>query len=132
MLFRFRRADAAPPLTSSCSDAPTTVDMNECYVSVLGRAEARRGEYLAAALERNDGDTDVAAMITQADAAYRLFADAECGAIYQYWIEGSIRNVMALTCRIGLTDRQTHTIWENWLTYMDSTPPLLPEPEPTR
>ena len=41
----------------------------------------------------------------------------------------TIRNAMSLTCRIRLVDQRTHTIWQNWLTFMDSTPPILPEPE---
>jgi hypothetical protein len=33
-----------------------------------------------------------------------------------------------LSCQIKLTQLHTHTIWLEWLTYMDSTPPILPEP----
>jgi hypothetical protein len=31
-----------------------------------------------------------------------------------------------------LVDERTRTIWQNWLTYADSTPPALPEPGPSR
>jgi hypothetical protein len=36
---------------------------------------------------------------------------------------------MALNCQIRLTRMRTYTIWLHWLTYMDSTPPLLPKPD---
>lgn len=39
---------------------------------------------------------------------------------------------MALTCDIALIDERTRTIWQTWLTFMDSAPPILPAPGPTR
>ena len=38
---------------------------------------------------------------------------------------GTIRGTMELNCEIFLT-RQA--CWSEWLTYMDDTPPILPEP----
>jgi len=131
LLFRFTRAGMAPSLASSCSAAPTTVDLNECYAGLLAQADERRGQYLAAAIETESDRPELAAMLRQSDEAFTAYRDAECGAVLQDWIEGSIRGVMVLTCRINMTDRRTHTIWQNWLTHMDSTPPLLPEPEPS-
>ncbi len=64
----------------------------------------------------------------KAQTAWIAYRDAECGAIYDYWSSGTIRNTIALTCEIDLTRRHTHTVWSEWLTYMDSTPPILPEP----
>ena len=114
-----------------CPDAQTTIDMNRCYADVLHRAEAKRERYLAAAIAAQTDRPKLQVAIRKSSAAFAAYRDAECGAVYQDWEEGTIRNVMALGCQIDLTDRRTHTIWANWLTYMDSTPPRLPEPEPT-
>ena len=121
--------ESAPP--DRCPDAMTTRDMDECFAGVLQRAESRRGEYLAAALERHADRPELTEKIRASDTVFTAYRDAECAAVLEDWIEGTIRGVMSLTCRIELTDRRTRTIWQNWLTYMDSTSPVLPEPGPT-
>lgn len=131
LIFRFRRT-GEPLVPSRCSDAVTTLDINDCLLAVFERADARRGEYLAAAIQQADGNAELTAQIEQSDAAFTAYRDAECGAVYTDWIEGSIRGAMSLSCRIAMTDRRTSTIWQNWLTQMDSTTPILPEPAPTR
>ncbi|WP_271079132.1 DUF6265 family protein [Aurantiacibacter sp. MUD61] len=132
LVFNFApMADEAAARGNPCADTATTIDTNECYMGVLEAAEERRAEYLAAAQARYPNDAELQQDIAAANAAYSEYVDAECGAVYDYWISGSIRNVMALTCQIRLADQATHNIWRNWLTYMDSSPPILPEPEPT-
>lgn len=127
LTFRFERSrqDTSP---NHCRDAATTLEMNECYAQVLARADERRATYLAAALEREADNPDLAAMIAASDRAFTAYREAECGAVFDSWKEGTIRGVMWLTCSITMTDQRTHDIWQNWLTYMDSTPPILPEP----
>ena len=48
--------------------------------------------------------------------------------VYTQWRDGAIRGIMAISCKTKLTKQRTHDLWENFLTYMDSTPPVLPEP----
>lgn len=138
LLFRFTRlaprADEARnsvSYASSCAQAYTTLDMNECLAGLLKQSDARRAEYLESAIERHADRAALTTKIAASDAAFTAYRDAECGAVYEDWKEGSIRGIMSLTCRIHLTDKRTTDIWQNWLTYPDSTPPLLPEPEPT-
>ncbi|MBY6127273.1 DUF1311 domain-containing protein [Qipengyuania aquimaris] len=129
LVFRF---DAlGPEHPQRCPDAMTTIDMNQCYADVLGRADERREAYLAKAVEMHADRPELAKEIAASDAAFLAYRDAECGAVYEDWKEGTIRGVMGLTCSISMTDSRTLTIWSNWLTYMDSTPPVLPEPKPT-
>ncbi|MEO1968963.1 MAG: lysozyme inhibitor LprI family protein [Sphingomonadaceae bacterium] len=123
------RLDAPQP---DCPGAETTIDMNRCYATLLHRAEAKRERYLATAVSAQADRPQVQAAMRKAGKAFLAYRDAECGAVYEDWKEGTIRDVMTLGCEIDLTDRRTHTIWAHWLTYMDSTPPRLPEPEPTR
>lgn len=120
--------DAAP---ARCPDAITTPEMNECMAALLEGARQRQATYLEAALARNVERPELVARIKASDTAFAAYADAECDAVYEDWKDGTIRGLMFLSCQIALVDARTRTIWQNWLTYLDSTPPVLPEPLPT-
>ena len=113
-----------------CPDAETTLDMNECYAAKLAAAKERHEIYLEAARKRNDDSPELVAKIDAAEKIFRDYREAECGAVYEAWKSGSIRNMMSLACAIDLTNQRTHTVWSTWLTYMDSAPPILPRPKP--
>lgn len=129
LLFDFeRQREIAPNL---CANEPTTIDMNECHAARRANASDRYDRYLAAALERVADNAELQAELRAADSAFQAYREAECGAVFTEWQEGTIRTVMTIDCDIALYDQRTHTVWENWLTYMDSTPADLPEPGPT-
>ena len=125
LLFRFNRAARSGGFNNCDGSTP---EMNECMAGILERAIARKDRYLAAALERHSDKPELVAMIRQSDKASDAYREAECEAIYEDWKEGTIRTIMGLSCSIALADERTRMIWQNWLTYMDSTPPDLPEP----
>jgi uncharacterized protein YecT (DUF1311 family) len=113
--------------------------MNQCFSARSDKADAVLARYVAAARKRLEeeiagappDDASAAKALRGFDAAEHAWAnyrDAECGAVYDYWSGGTIRGTEQLSCQIDLTRRHTHTVWRLWLTYMDSTPPLLPEP----
>ena len=129
--FTCDRSAPPQPRSTVCANAFTTVDMNECLAGLMAKADERRVRYLNAALERHKDRPELTAKISTADAAFTAYRDSECGAVYENWKEGTIRGIMSLTCRTDMTDKRTKTVWENWLTYADSTPPVLPEPKPT-
>lgn len=133
LVFRYRRIEPVSAPASAdkpeCPDAQTTPEINACFAAKLDEAEARRGRYFAAALDRKAGEDRVLAAMHAGQAAFEGYRDAECGAVLEDWIDGTIRTAMALSCRIALTEARTHDIWESWLTYMDTTPPDLPEPK---
>lgn len=129
LLFRFNRA-ARPKSVFGCDG--TTIEMNECMSEILARSTQRKDQYLAAALARHEDSPDLAKMIRQSDAAAEAYRKQECDALYEDNKEGTIRNYVYLSCAIALVDERTRTIWQNWLTYADSTPPVLPEPGPSR
>ena len=131
LLFRYRRAGSGTP-PGRCAEAMTTLDMDECLGKVFTRADDRRKAYMEAALARQAESPERQAMIRASDKAFEAYRKAECDSVYDNWKEGTIRGSMLLSCSIGMTDARTHVIWENWLTYMDGTPPVLPEPGPTR
>ena len=129
LLFRFDRAGRAKG-GFDCDG--TTLDMNDCMIGILDRAGERKDRYLAAAMARHEDRPELAAMIRKGDAAFEAYREAECRAVHKDWEEGTIRTIKALSCEIALVDERTHTIWQTWLTYMDGTPPELPEPGPSR
>lgn len=129
LLFRFDRA-ARPEGFSNCDG--NTLEMNECMAAIRERATERKDRYLAAAIVRHEDRPGLAAMIRQSEADAESYRAAECGAVYEDWKEGTVRTIMGLSCSIALVDERTRTIWQNWLIYMDSTPPVLPAPGPSR
>lgn len=131
---------AAPPPKAPARPSPkcpgeNTIEINDCMSATLGAAEVELKRYLDAARKRlqseaadDAGVAKALAGLDKAQSAWVAYREAECGAVYDYWSSGTIRGSMALTCQIDLTRARTHTVWSEWLTYMDSTPPILPEP----
>lgn len=95
-------------------------------------ADAELNRYYAAAMERlKDQGEDYAKArneLRDAQRAWIKYRDAECGAVFTSWYPGSIARTMAGQCVDELSRARTHAIWANWLTFADSTPPVLPEP----
>lgn len=129
--FRFDRAQGSDKPVR-CANAMTTVEMNECFSEALAMADARRAGYFDAALERYADRPELLETMRKGENAFEAYREAECGAVLENWIDGSIRGAMTLGCRIDMTDQRAHRIWQNWLTSMDSSTPVLPEPQPTR
>jgi uncharacterized protein YecT (DUF1311 family) len=112
-----------------------TIEINDCMSATLTKAQADLDRYLAAARKRlkseaadDAGSAAALADVDKVQAAWVAYSKADCDAVYDNWSAGTIRTAMALTCEIDLTRQRTHTVWSEWLTYMDSTPPILPEP----
>ena len=97
---------------------PAVLFLMGCFL--VGNAQA---DWLA--LGRNE---NFRAYLDQAQAAWAVYSDLVCKGVYDKWNGGSIRNVAALRCRIDMTRERTQVVWRDYLTYVDSTPPELPEP----
>ena len=113
-----------------CDHVITTNDINTCKAQEVAEAEQTMQTYLDASLERFAKDEVVVTAIHSAQQQWIAYRDAHCGAVYDLWREGTIRGAMLLGCKLRITHERTHALWRNYLTYMDSTPPLLPEPSP--
>ena len=111
-----------------CNNVMNTLDINRCVAIELEAAEEVLTHYLETSIEHNAGDPELVDAITAAQKQWQAYATAHCGAVYTQWREGTIRGVMGITCRTRLTKQRTHDVWQDFLTYMDSTPPVLPEP----
>ncbi len=131
----------SPPSQSrgDCPDATTTQAEDECLSQVLDRANAELARYRAASEAQAKASTqsaspsgpvqpDTSAALSKAEAAWSAYREAECASIFDNWSGGTIRVAKELDCEIELTRLQTHVLWGQWLTFPDSTPPVLPEP----
>ena len=115
-----------------CDNRVSTVDVNACLVEKLKRANQRLDRYVQAAIHRHKDEPAVRRGILASQKAFEAYRKIECDTVFEAWKEGTIRGSMLLGCQIGLTDGRTHDVWQHWLEYMDSTPPILPEPAPTK
>jgi uncharacterized protein YecT (DUF1311 family) len=108
----------------------TTPEVERCLAADLARADAELNRYYTTAMARlaKDRQTATVSQLRASERAWVAYRDAECDAVYEQWKDGTIRGAMALGCRLRVTKARTNTIWRNWLTYADSTPPLLPRP----
>lgn len=50
------------------------------------------------------------AQLAAAQDAWSAYRDAECGLRYAYWIEGSIRTIIAASCHLEKTAARTHEL----------------------
>lgn len=108
----------------------TTPEIEQCLAADLTRADTELNRYYVAAVTRlsRERETATLAKLRASERAWIAYRDAECGAVYEWWGQGTIRGAMMLGCQIRITKARTMAVWKNWLTYADSTPPLLPEP----
>ena len=112
-----------------CNNAVTTFDINVCEGKKLKEAEVKLVQYLAKALEVIKEQKEAFSSLEKSQTAWEEYKDEYCDAVYENWSDGSIRGFMQISCLIKLTNQRTHNIWQDYLTYMDSSPPILPEPE---
>ncbi len=120
---------AADPCSGS-----TTRDVEQCLAADLDRADAVLNRYYTAAVARLTRDRELTALakLRTSERAWIAYRDTECDAVYENWKGGTIRGAMSLSCRTALTKARTMAIWQNWLTYADSTTPILPKPQGER
>ncbi|UOE91248.1 DUF1311 domain-containing protein [Vibrio splendidus] len=112
-----------------CENAMNTIEINHCAAIELESAQAELDKYLTTTFENNVFDGGVVGSIKKAEEGWGAYMSAHCNSVYTQWRDGSIRGLMALSCKTTLTKQRTHEVWANFLTYMDSTPPVLPEPK---
>ena len=93
-------------------------------------ADDELNRYWKAAIERIEGEerADTMTQLRASQRAWIRFRNEECEAVAAWWRPGAIASTMEGECLDRLTRVRTKTIWEAWLTYKDSTPPILPRP----
>ena len=112
-----------------CDNALTTIEINVCAGRTLDIAETELKTYIATAEQKYASEKNVIEALQKSQFAWINYRKSHCHAIYEKWSRGTIRGVMFSSCMLQLTKERTHTIWSDYLKYMDATPPLLPEPK---
>ena len=111
-----------------CGNAKNTVEEAQCLSAELEKADKIQADYLAVAKERIAKADLGKPQLDIAQTAWRQYRTTHCGDVYTYWAAGTYRYRAELECEIELTRSRTHDIWKTYLTYLDSTPPVRPEP----
>ena len=108
----------------------TTPEVNACLGARFEESDATLNRYFQAALGRiqKESGGSTAKQFMKSEQLWGAYRDAECSSVVNYWSGGTIRVSMELDCPIRLIALRTFAIWRDWLTYPDSTPPLLPRP----
>ncbi|MGF1862377.1 lysozyme inhibitor LprI family protein [Photobacterium profundum] len=125
----FSATVSAEEAVLDCDNAINTLQINQCASIELDSAQTELSKYLETSFEHNSYGPELVKSIKIAQSDWQAYMSSHCDAVYTQWREGTIRGVMAISCKTKLTKRRTYDIWVNFLTYMDSTPPVLPEPK---
>ncbi len=112
----------------NCDKALNTIEINYCAKVELELAEAEMKRYLNKSIAQYTADTDVVKSINIAQSAWQSYSQSQCNSVFTLFRDGSMRVLMTLSCRTKLTQQRTHELWSQYLTYMDSAEPVLPEP----
>lgn len=133
------QAESDSPKDLDCDNAYTTLDINRCMAQEVKAAQEVMDTYLQAVLKHKankfefDEDTSRSKRlldeIQASQKQWEAYAKALCDAVYTDWEDGSIRTVMSLSCHKQQIEQRTHDLWNYFLTFMDSSEPVLPEPK---
>ena len=126
-------AFTAAPTGDPCKGTDT-ISMAQCMDGKIEHATEQLRVYRTRAINRFEEahDPATAKAIENAGLAFDAYRQIYCDAVYQQWVGGTIRFAMRQSCELRLIDEETNQIWRDFLTYPDSTPPLLPEPKPIK
>ncbi|MGS0681430.1 lysozyme inhibitor LprI family protein [Shewanella sp. 125m-7] len=123
----FSNASLAKEL--DCQNAYSTIALNQCAAQTLDAANIELQTYLAKIYQHKSYDPELVSAIKLAQVDWQQYLQSHCDSIYTQWRDGTIRGVMTISCKTKLTRQRTHEVWGNFLTYVDSTPAVLPEPK---
>ncbi len=115
----------------------TTLDMNACMGAQLKQLSWVKDKYLTRALNRIQQDNkdspqhlqELTTAFNDESKAWDTLIDKATTSTEVDSAGGTISGIRSSMRKIGLIELQIHDIWDNWLRYGDSTPPLLPEPK---
>lgn len=119
---------ASEPDEVDCENAYSTYDMEYCAAQKSSAADQQMRQYLIASYTQYNYDPNTVEAIKSSQQAWESYKNSHCQAVYKSWNTGSFRGLMSINCHTRLTKQRTHELWLNYLTFMDSTPPILPEP----
>lgn len=106
---------AAAQDANPCANEENTIEINKCLDRLFKEKDRelnRAYQSLLKDLSPSDSSdtTDYPAVrkgLADAQRAWVIFRDSDCGALYKYWEAGSIRGIKYGYCRIEHTERRT-------------------------
>lgn len=107
------------------SDPQTMLEIQEAEKTKMEVAYEEMDVYLTEALTAGSEQQE---LIRRAQESWEKYADAHCDSVYERWSDGSVRFYEYYRCQKELAIERTYVIWKAYLTYADSTPPVLPDP----
>jgi len=114
---------------AGCSEiAGPTIELAECRQRQIEAANSKLEKYLSAAREQAHLLELSAASIDEEQKLWESYRTKHCGNVYDLWRMGTIRYEMSATCTLEVTRERTIDVWRAYLTHLDSTPPVLPDP----
>ena len=85
-----------------CDKAVATPDLNECAAREQKAVEAKLNSTYQKVLkeleERDENHVETRKKLVAAQRAWIKFREADCSAAYQYYIDGSMRNLVHIGC----------------------------------
>ncbi|APP82822.1 hypothetical protein BI317_00060 [Xanthomonas hortorum pv. gardneri] len=112
-----------------CFNPATTAESNACWNDEVGLSQDRLNDYLTAARERAMTVLNVPAeAFDNAQAAWTRYKDLQCGNVRKQWGNATVGPAKAPSCIVDLNDQRSHDLWKHYLTYVDRTPSIRPEP----
>lgn len=89
-----------------CENAMTTLEINQCASISLESAQLELDQYLEASFKHNAYDEELVNSIKVAQDSWQAYMTAHCDSVYTQWRDGSIRGLMALSCKTELTKKE--------------------------
>lgn len=111
-----------------CANSKNTVEDTNCLIAEIDLKANKLQKYFSAAQrqEKYFGRTDEELIETQK--IWDTYVNKHCGYIYSRQ-NGSARYRDSAECQLRLYDDRIYEIWIAYLTYYDSTAPVLPDPK---
>jgi len=138
-------AETAMAAVGDASEEPFTCvrdgsnpEIKVCAGADMERETARMQRYIEAATARaREGDavsvrygprSRQEAYLSESQAAWAAYTEVRCAGVFEETSGGTMGGLGYMWCVTTMTRQRTHDIWDDYLTYWDSTPPVLPEP----
>lgn len=118
----------------SAQEAPLCADMMdykkeaECLADQIDLRIARLDKYYLAAQKQEKLFGYTSNELSESQQLWEKYLRKHCDFMYSRE-QGSAGARNAAECQIRLYDERIYEIWKSYLTYLDSTPPVLPDPK---
>jgi uncharacterized protein YecT (DUF1311 family) len=115
---------------STCiQNALTDKDVQNCISIEAKQSEKLLNKYLKASVEQYFGDDKTIQNIEQTQKIWQKYKNQQCNSVYDMWQGASVTFVEQLSCQVRLNRYRAYELWSVYLTYADSTLPVLKKPK---